>query len=286
MKMNRQEFEEQKQSGEVEEVQQDAAVEEEIESEETEVEEVETEETETEETEESEEDIEIPEEQKTAFAKRLEREQKKIREAAEKEIKEQYDSQYGKHKSIVDLLGGDPDKVEQMIRDNQTRAKVQQSAQTLADQYGWDEEQTNQYVQQQVQQQQKDQELADLKVQVQINELKDNPDYAGISSMKKEIQSMISRSNGSLDVEQAYWALGGKNRAEQLRRETEQREIAKRSKTKRTVQSDSPTATTSEKPLSTEDERMRQKMGLSITEARKLLQDGPNNLEEFRKQKK
>lgn len=229
---------------------------------------------------------ELPEEQKTAFQKRLEREQKKIREAAEKELSEKYETQYGKHKSIVDMLGGDPDKVEQMIRDNQAEAAAQQQAQSLANQYGWDEQQTQQYAQQYAQQQKKDQELADLKVQVQINEFKDNPDYAGIGNMKKEIQTMIGRSNNALSVEQAYWALGGKNRAEQLKREAEQREIAKRSKTKRTVQSDSPTSTTGEKPLSAEDERLRQKMGISITEARNLLKDSPSNLEQFRKQKK
>lgn len=282
--MNRTEFEEQKQSGEVveETTQQDAAVKEEVE----ETKEVEVEETtDTEETEE--EDLpEVPEEQKTAFAKRLEREQKKIREQAENELKEQYEAQYGKHKSIVDMLGGDPDQVEQMILDNQAQAVAQQQAQSLANQYGWDEQQTQQYAQQYAQQQKKDQELADLKVQVQINELKDNPDYAGIGNMKKEIQTMIGRSNNVLSVEQAYWALGGKNRAEQLKREAEQREIAKRSKSKRTVQSDSPTSGTGEKSLSPEDERMRQRMGLTLKEARELLKDGPKNLEEFRKSKK
>lgn len=283
--MNRSEFEESKVvSTEVEE--QDDTVQEEteeIESEEAEDQDV-VETDDTEETEETEE--EIPEEQKPAFAKRLEREQKKIREAAEKELSEKYEARYGKHKSIVDMLGGDPDKVEQMIRDNQAEAAAQQQAQSLANQYGWDEQQTQQYAQQYAQQQKKDQELADLKVQVQINEFKDNPDYAGIGGMKKEIQTMIGRSNNALSVEQAYWALGGKNRAEQLKREAEQREIAKRSKTKRTVQSDSPTSTTGEKPLNAEDERLRQKMGISITEARNLLKDSPSNLEQFRKQKK
>lgn len=229
---------------------------------------------------------ELPEEQKTAFQKRLEREQKKIRETAEQELKEQYETQYGKHKSIVDMLGGDPDKVEQMIRDNQAEAAAQQQAQSLANQYGWDEQQTQQYAQQYAQQQKKDQELADLKVQVQINEFKDNPDYAGIGNMKKEIQTMIGRSNNALSVEQAYWALGGKGRAEQLKRETEQREIAKRSKTKRTVQSDSPTSSTGEKPLSPENERMRQRMGLSMQEAKELLKETPKNLEAYRKSKK
>lgn len=283
--MNRTEFEEQKESGEVAEetTQQDAAVEEETDiQEESEVT------TETEEIDDAVEDDlpDLPEEQKTAFQKRLEREQKKIRETAEQELKEQYEAQYGKHKSIVDMLGGDPDQVEQMIRDNQAQAVAQQQAQSLANQYGWDEQQTQQYAQQYAQQQKKDQELADLKVQVQINEFKDNPDYAGIGNMKKEIQTMIGRSNNALSVEQAYWALGGKGRAEQLKREAEQREIAKRSKSKRTVQSDSPTSGTGEKPLSPENERMRQRMGLSMKEARELLKETHNNLEAYRKSKK
>lgn len=293
--MNREEFLQQKESGvAVETAEQDDAVQEETQEEvqETSEEEVHSEE-ETEDIEESNESTdeetddlpELPEEQKTAFQKRLEREQRKIREQAEQELKEQYESQYSKHKQVVDLLGGDPDAVERMIRENQMKAQAQSQAQQMAQYYGWDEEQTQQYVQQQVKEQQREQELAELKVQVQINDLKDNPDYAGIGSMKQEIQSMISRSNGTLNVEQAYWALGGKSRAEQLRREEQQRQIAKRSKPKRTVQSDSPTSGVAEKALPPEIEAERVRMGLSVKEARALLEDTPKNLEEFRKQR-
>jgi hypothetical protein len=274
-KMNREQFEQEKETG-VEVEEQDAAVQEEEIVGDAEVE-TDIEDQEEDQQEDSEDDLDIPEEQKTAFAKRLEREQKKIKEQTEKELKEQYESQYGRHKSIVDMLGGDPDQVERMIKDNQAKSE----AYRLAEQQGWDEEQTQWYIQQQ----KKDQEVQELKVQVAINDLKDNPDYAGIGSMKKEIQTMISRSGGAIDVKQAYWALGGEKRAEQLRRETEQRNIAKRSKAKRTVQSDSPTSTTGEKPLDAENERIRQKMGLSLKEAKALLNDTPNNLEAYRKKK-
>jgi hypothetical protein len=274
-KMNREQFEQEKETG-VEVEEQDAAVQEEEIVDDVEVE-TDIGDQEEDQQEDSEDDLDIPEEQKPAFAKRLEREQKKIKEQTEKELKEQYESQYGRHKSIVDMLGGDPDQVERMIKDNQAKSE----AYRLAEQQGWDEEQTQWYIQQQ----KKDQEVQELKVQVAINDLKDNPDYAGIGSMKKEIQTMISRSGGAIDVKQAYWALGGEKRAGQLRRETEQRNIAKRSKPKRTVQSDSPTSTTGEKPLDAENERIRQKMGLSLKEAKALLNDTPNNLEAYRKKK-
>jgi hypothetical protein len=287
-KMNREEFEQEKETG-VEVEEQDAAVQEEEIVDEVEEVETDIDDQEEDQQEDSEDDLDIPEEQKPAFAKRLEREQKKIKEQTEKELEEKfeqkYKEKYSKHDSIIERLGGDPDQVEKMIQDNLSQAELQREAQYLADQYGWDDDQTSQYVQQKVEQQRKDQELQELKVQVSINELKDNPDYAGIGSMKKEIQTMISRSGGAIDVKQAYWALGGEKRAEQLRRETEQRNIAKRSKAKRTVQSDSPTSTTGEKPLDAENERIRQKMGLSLKEAKALLNDTPNNLEAYRKKK-
>jgi hypothetical protein len=277
-KMNREEFEQEKETG-VKLEEQDAAVqEEEIVDEEVETD---IEDREEDQEDDSEDDLDIPEEQKTAFAKRLEREQKKIREQTEKELEQRleqkYEQKYSKHDSIIERLGGDPDQVERMINDNEMKSKVYR----LAEQEGWDEEQIQWYIQQQ----KKDQEVQELKVQVAINDLKDNPDYAGIGSMKKEIQTMISRSGGAIDVKQAYWALGGEKRAEQLRRETEQRNIVKRSKAKRTVQSDSPTSTTGDKPLDAENERIRQKMGLSLKEAKALLNDTPNNLEAYRKKK-
>lgn len=256
----------------------DAEVEEEVTEEVEEVEE-ETDESEIEEENDEDELPDLPEDQKNAFQKRLEREQNKIRKSTEEELKQQYEQKYGKHKQIVDMLGGDPDRVQEAIRENQMRAE----AQKLAQQNNWNNDQTEWYVQQQ----KKDDKLRDLEVQVEINELKGKSEYAGIEKMKEEIKHAVRESNGYLTVEKAYWAVGGPSRANQIKRETEQRNIAKRKKTKRTVQSDSPTSTAGKQPLTPDLERQRQRMGLSETEARELWEnDTPSNLEDFRKMKK
>lgn len=254
--------------------------------EETEVEEAETEDTETDDGEES--DVTEPDEpddlpplsekEKTAFEKRMERERAKAEEKIRQELQEEYEQKYGKHKSVIELLGGDPDAIEKRIREGEMSRKAQQ----LAEQNGWDEEQTTWYIEQQKQAQ----ELKELRVQSQINRLKDNPDYAGISQMEKEILSKIDKSAGALSVEEAYWALGGPKRAEQIRLEAQAREAEKRRQKPRTVITDTPTSNTGEKPLPPEIAREAERMGISAAEARRLMsKDTPKTIDEYRQRK-
>lgn len=216
----------------------------------------------------------LNEKEKTAFQLRMERERTKL----EEKIRAESEEKYGKHKSVIDLLGGDVDLVEKRIRDNQTA----QQAQKLAEQNGWDEEQTQWYIEQQKQQQ----ELKELRTQMQINKLKDNPDYAGISSMEKEIMAKIDKTGGALTVEEAYWAMGGPKKAEQIRLEATMREQEKRKKTPRTVLTDSQTSTTSEKPLPPEIAQQAERMGISAAEARRLMSSEPaKNIDDYRARK-
>lgn len=225
---------------------------------------------------ESEEDEEIPElpsEQKTAFQKRLEREQRKIREQLEQELK----SQYSKHEQIVQMLGGDPDAIERAIQEQQLMSEAQQQAELR----GWTQEETQFYIQQK----RLEQELFDLRIKNEINELADNSDYAGVKTMRKEIADMVRRSGGVLTVEQAYWALGGKARAEQLKREAEQRAIAKRKQAKFSPQTDSSSASVPTSQFSAEELAAIKQMGLTVEEAQALMKT-PSDLYEFRKQRK
>lgn len=216
----------------------------------------------------------LNEKEKTAFEKRMERERAKERER----IQAEYEEKYGRHRQIIDLLGGDPEAIEKRIRDNQ----IAQEAQRLAEANGWDEEQTSWYVEQQKQQR----ELKELRVQMQINRLKDNPDYAGIASLEKEIMSKIDKTGGALSVEEAYWALGGHKRAEQIRLEAQMRESEKRKKQPRTVITDAPITTTGEKPLPPEVAQEAQRMGISAAEARRLMSAEPaGNIDEWRARK-
>lgn len=213
--------------------------------------------------------------EKTAFEKRLERERTKL----EEKIRAESEEKYGKHKSVIDLLGGDVDLVEQRIRDNQAA----QQAQRLAEQNGWDEETTQWYIEDQ----KNKQELKELRTQMQINKLKDNPDYAGIASMEKEIMAKIDKTNGALTVEEAYWAMGGSKKAEQIRLEAQMRESEKRKKVPRTVLMDTQTSTTSEKPLPPEIVQQAERMGISASEARRLMSNEPaKNIDDWREKRK
>jgi hypothetical protein len=218
----------------------------------------------------------LPEKEKTAFEKRMERERAKLEERLKAEMEQQYEQKYGKHKQVVELLGGDPDAIEKRIRDNQLAARAQE----MADMNGWDPEQTQWYIEQEKQKQ----ELQDLRVTVQINRLRDNPDYAGITSMEKEIKAKIEATKGALSVDEAYWALGGHKRAEQIKVEAQMREQVKRQKQPRTVLTDSPAAMTGEKPLPADVMRDAERMGISAAEARKLMSKEPaRNIDEWRK---
>jgi len=207
---------------------------------------------------------ELPEKERTAFERRMEREKVKLHEKIEAELQQKY----GKHQQIVDLLGGDVDVVEKRIREQQ----VVNNAQRIADENGWDDEQTQWYINQQKQ----DQELKELRVQMQINKLRDNPDYAGIASLEREILSKIDKTNGALTVEEAYWALGGKNKADQIRLEAQVRESEKRKKQPRTVLTDSAAGTVTEKPLPADVLRDAERMGISAAEARRLMSNEPS----------
>lgn len=213
---------------------------------------------------------ELPDNQKNAFQKRLEREQKKLKEQLENEMK----SKYSKHEKIIDSLGG-LDTVEKALQEQQWLQEAQNE--------GYDESQTQTYINSR----RTEEKLFELEIKDQVNELRDNPTYQGISTMKNEITQLVKRSNGALTVEQAYWALGGSQRAEQTKREIEQREVARRSKARSTVQSDSSVSTAGEeKPLPKDIQEQARKMGISEKEARELLNFNINNLEDFRKSKK
>jgi len=217
---------------------------------------------------------ELSEREKTAFEKRMERERKKERERIEAE----YEQRYGRHKQVIDMLGGDPEAIERRIREQQVVAE----AQRLAEQNGWNAEETRWYVDQQRQQH----ELKELRVQMAIYRLRDNPDYAGIASMERDIMSKIDKSGGALTVEEAYWALGGHKRAEQIRLEAQVREQAKRQKQPRTVLTDSPTSTAGPKPLPADVLREAERMGISATEARRLMnKPAAQNIDEWRAQR-
>jgi hypothetical protein len=101
--------------------------------------------------------------------------------------------------------------------------------------------------------------------------------------MKGAITEFI-RSNPRANVEQAYWAVGGSALAQQLKREAEQREIAKRSQTKRTVISDAPQSMQGPAPLPPEAVQFMRQTGMSEAQVRSMLSDDkPKNLSEWRK---
>lgn len=223
--------------------------------------------------------IELPEAQKTAFQKALEREKRKLAER-EEQLKQEYEQQYNPYKSFFDQLGIDPATAQQAIEQN----RIRQQAEQLAYDQGWTDEQAQAYLQNQLEQQRQAEELHDLRVTVQINDLADKPEFAGIKQMKDQIKQLIKDSGGKLTADQAYWAIGGPDRAKQLQREAQQREIAKRAKPKRTVQTDNPVSVPTEKPLPPDVQRAAQEAGISEREARRLM-DMPNDLEGYRKWK-
>jgi hypothetical protein len=219
-----------------------------------------------------------PKEQ-TAFQKRLEREQKKLEEKLRSEMEEQYKQKYSKHDEVISSMGGDPDKILSAAKE----AQLLRDAQKLADQNGWSEADTQWYVEDQ----KNKQELKELRVQMQINKLKDQPDYIGIDRMEKDIVAKIERSNGALTVEEAFWALGGNKRVEQVKLEAQQREVAKRAQQPRTVQKDAPSTSIGEKPLPASVLAEAKKMGISEAEARRLMSaQSAQTIDEWREKRK
>lgn len=211
----------------------------------------------------------LPPEQKNAFQKRLEREQKKLQEKMDQE----YRQKYGRHDSIIQQLGGDMDVIERNLQENQWLKEAQQA--------GYTQEEYESYARQK----RMEAELFDLRIDNQINDLRDNATYAGIRDMKKDIKDIIRISNGKLTAQQAYWALGGEARAAQAKREAEQREIAKRAQGKRTVQTDKAGSGSKGPALSPEILQQAKKMGISVEEAQRLMTEEYNNIEDYRKAK-
>ena len=212
---------------------------------------------------------ELPPEQKNAFQKRLEREQKKIRDIVEAESL----AKYAKHQKIIDSLGGDPDVIEKAFQEQEWAKEAASQGYANPEEFAW-------YIGQKKLQA----ELNELRAKTQINELKDNPNYSGIKESEKEIQAyMVSK---SVTAKEAYWAINGEARATQIKREAEQRAVAKKAQPKRTVQSDSATGDAGAlPPLPAELEVQRRQMGISHQEALDLLGSDYANIDDYRKQK-
>jgi len=232
-----------------------------------------TESTDSEETEETTEETddlpELPPEQKTAFAKRLEREQKKLRE----QIQAEESAKFAKHQRIIDSLGGDPDAIEKAFQE-------QAWAKEAASQGYENPEDSALYVEQKRMQA----ELFDLRAKDQINDLRDNPLYSDIKRAEKEVKDYMLRTGST--AKEAYWAIGGEARAQQLKREAEQRAVVKKAQPKRTVQTDSSTGDSGTlPPLDAENERLRKQMGMTHHEALELLSSDYTNIDDFRKKK-
>jgi hypothetical protein len=218
----------------------------------------------------------IPQEQQTAWQKRAERERRKAYEEAETKLKTEYESQLNPYKQFFDSLGLDPKQAMEALERN----KLQQEAQQLAYQNGWDEQQTQMYMRQQ----ELEHKQTEMQVNLRVYELAETSDYPGIKQMKGAITDFI-RANPRATVDQAYYAVGGQALVTQMKREAEQREIQKRAQTKRTVITDAPTDMKGPAPLTPDAEAFMRRTGMSEEQVRLLMQDkGPSNLEEYRKQ--
>lgn len=234
---------------------------------------------------------ELSPKEKTAFEKRLERERRKLEEELTQRLEQQMEEKYSKHKSVIEKLGGDPDQIVQHLETQRIQSEIQTQAQQLAYNNGWDEEQTQWYVNNQMQQHRQEQqqkqlqsELAELRLSNQINDLRDNPEYPGIVGMKKEIADLVTKSNGSLNVSQAYWALGGESRAKQMKREAEQRSAVQRRN--RVVSKDTATAASTEKAIPASVLAEAKRRGISESEIRELMSFDANNINDYRERKK
>lgn len=126
--------------------------------------------------------------------------------------------------------------------------------------------------------------MRELRVSVAINDLADKADYPGIKGMKSQIMEFV-RSNPSVPVEQAYWAVGGSSLAQQLKREAEQREIAKRSQTPRKVVTDAGRANDNKGALTAEQVSFMRQEGLNEAQMRFMLSGETKTLEDYRRLK-
>ena len=222
-------------------------------------------------------DDQIPSDQKNAFYKRVQRERKKAEQEAEERIKAEYESQLNPYKAFFDSVGLSPEQAMYQVEQN----RINQEAQQLAYQNGWDEQQTQFYMRQQQLERQQQENVVALKVY----ELADTADYPNIKQMKGQITEFI-RANPRATVEAAYWAVGGPSLAQQLKREAEQREIVKRTQARRTVVSGDSPAATGPAPLPPEAVKFMRETGTSEKVVRAMLNDEiPNDLASYRKWK-
>jgi hypothetical protein len=123
-----------------------------------------------------------------------------------------------------------------------------------------------------------------LRISNEINDLRDKPEFSGIKSMQKEIADLVSRSNGTLNVEQAYWALGGQQRAAQVKREVEQRAAFER-RTGRVVAKDAPSSASTEQAIPPSVLADAKRWGLTEKDIRELASFDAKNINEYRQKK-
>lgn len=222
------------------------------------------------------EDIEVPENQKTAFQKALEREKRKAREAAEAKYKQEYEAQYNPYKAFFDRIGiTDPQQAMEALE----RQQLQNQAQQMAYEQGWSDQETQMWVRQQ----ELEKKQTEMQVDLQLYQLEETKKYPGIRQMKGEITAFI-RQNPRATAEQAYFAVGGANLLQQMKREAEQREIAKRAKPKLTQAPDAPFDTRGPEPLPPEAVQFMRKTGMTEQQVRMMMQDSEKmNLETYRK---
>lgn len=231
----------------------------------------------------------LTDKEKTAFQKALEREKRKLEEEKERirlEALEEAKKEANPYKEVVDLLGGDIN----AIKATYERNKMLTEANQLAQQYGWDEEQTQYYIQQKQSEQRQhsmEREIQQLRIANQVNDLRDNPNFPGIRDMQKDITDLVGKSNGTLNVEQAYWALGGAKRAEQMRLEMEQRNIAKRQQERRKPQNDQGATPSTEKAIPAEIMAEARRLGIkSEKDIRELMNFNADNIQTYREKRK
>ena len=229
----------------------------------------------------------LTEREQTAFEKRLEREKTKLQEKIRAETEETYKTKYAKHDQLIEQMGAkDVDTLLEYTREQRLVAETQR----LATQHDWTEEEATGWYNEQKRKQQdeaKDKLIRTLTTQSDINKLRSKPEYAGIETMEKDILDTIDKTNGALTAEQAYWALGGSKRAEQIKLESSMRNQANRSKTPRTVLTDNQTSSTTERPLSPEIIKQMKEMDITPAEARALMKgDSVNTLGDYREQRK
>ena len=234
----------------------------------------------------------LPKEQRNAFYKRVQRERKKAYEEALQKVRQELEAQYNPYKAFFDRLGIKPEDALRHLEEQnliqEARAQATREAQVLADRYGWTDEETQRWIDEQARiiakQRQQEEEIRELRVSVRINELSDSGEYPGIKNMKSAILDFIRR-NPYATVEQAYWAVGGPQLIKQFKRESEQREAAKRSQTKRVVLTGADQGDMNgPEPLPPEAVRFMKETGLSESEIRFLLSDKvPKTIDEYRK---